>query len=55
MVSFLLFHPVIFLAENSEHHKQSRNGARMGVFLFGNRPTYYYEKQQNKPQARLVL
>jgi len=51
----LLFQNVIFLTENSPHHKQSRDGARMGVFLFGNRPTYYCEKQQNKPQARLVL
>lgn len=40
----LLFHVVIFLAENSDHHKQSMKGARMGVFLFGNRPVYYCEK-----------
>ena len=39
----LLFQSVIFLTENSSHHKQSRKGARMGVFLFGNRPAYYCE------------
>ena len=51
----LLFQFVIFLAENSPHHKQSMKGARMGVFLFGNRLTYYCEKQRQACRVRLVL
>jgi hypothetical protein len=34
----LLFQIVIFFAENSVHHKQSRRGARTGAFLFESWP-----------------
>ena len=51
----LLFQSVIFFTENSMHYKQTKVGARMGVFLFGNRPAHYCEKQQDKRRVRLVL
>jgi hypothetical protein len=35
MVNFLLFHIVIFFAENLPHHKQNRKGARMGALSIG--------------------